>query len=167
MLDLVFTTNQTLLKSMANAPGLSDHIVITDFCVQPFQTCQASQKCHLFGKANWEALSDYVKQQQRHLRRQWSFLTQGGEGRSWSVGDLQVTAVWRCWQTHPISTQVQQTPTPTDQRQVTAQCTSPTRGDPIGRQEKWDLRQTTGTPRGNEYMWLSAKRCAWKEDTVG
>jgi hypothetical protein len=57
ILDLVFTTNPTLFKSSANAPGLSDHdILITDFCVRPFRTRQAPRKCYLFGKANWEGL---------------------------------------------------------------------------------------------------------------
>jgi len=85
MLDLVFTTNQTLFKVNGKCtrfirPYRHHRLLCSTF--SPFPTCQASQKCHLFGKANWEALSDYFKQQQKHLRRQWSFLTQGGEGRS-------------------------------------------------------------------------------------
>ena len=70
MLDLVFTTNPTRLKSTANAPGLSDHdIVIIDFCVKPFHYFRhvkppknATYSARLTGK-------HYVKQQQRHLRR--------------------------------------------------------------------------------------------------
>lgn len=57
ILDLVFTTNPTLLKASVSTPGISDHsIVISDFCVNPFRTSKIKRKCFLFNKANWEGL---------------------------------------------------------------------------------------------------------------
>ena len=57
MLDLVFTTNPTLVKSSSNAPGISDHdIVVVDSDTKPFYSKQKPRKCFLFSKANWSEL---------------------------------------------------------------------------------------------------------------
>ena len=38
LLDLVFSTNPTLLKASVSIPGLSDHnMVVSDFCIRPFE----------------------------------------------------------------------------------------------------------------------------------
>ena len=57
VLDLVFTTNPSLVKSSTSIPGISDHdIVITDFDVKPYASPQKPRKCFKFGKANWHQM---------------------------------------------------------------------------------------------------------------
>ena len=57
LLDLVFTTNPTLVKSSSNAPGISDHdIVVVDSDTKPFYSKQKPRKCFLFSKTNWNEL---------------------------------------------------------------------------------------------------------------
>ena len=46
LLDLVFTTNPSLVKSTNNAPGVSDHdMIIDDSDTKPFYTKQRPKKC--------------------------------------------------------------------------------------------------------------------------
>ena len=57
ILDLVFTTNPSLIKSTSNTPGISDHdIVVVDSDTKPFYAKQKPRKSFVFSKANWEQL---------------------------------------------------------------------------------------------------------------
>ena len=57
ILDLVFTTNPSLIKSTSNTPGISDHdIVVVDSDTKPFYVKQKPRKSFVFSKANWEQL---------------------------------------------------------------------------------------------------------------
>ena len=57
LLDLVFTTNPTLVESSSNAPGISDHdIVVVDSDIKPFYSKQKPRKCFLFSKTNSDKL---------------------------------------------------------------------------------------------------------------
>jgi len=57
ILDLVFTTNPTLVKSSSSVPGISDHdAVVTDFDVKPQKSRQKPRKCFKYRKANWEQM---------------------------------------------------------------------------------------------------------------
>ena len=49
LLDLIFTTNPSLIKSTTNAPGISDHdMVIVDSDTKPHYTKQRPRKCFIF-----------------------------------------------------------------------------------------------------------------------
>ena len=62
LLDLVFTTNPTLIRSSSNTPGISDHdIVVVDSDTKPFYSKQKPRKCFLFSKANWIELKVKIK----------------------------------------------------------------------------------------------------------
>jgi len=57
LLDLIFTTNPSLIKSTANTPGISDHdIVVTDSDTKPYYIKQKPRRCFTFSKANWDQL---------------------------------------------------------------------------------------------------------------
>ena len=57
LLDLVFTTNPTLLKASVSIPGVADHdMVVSDFCIKPYVSKQCPRKCYKFWKADWEGL---------------------------------------------------------------------------------------------------------------
>ena len=63
LLDLVFTTNPTLIKSSSNTPGISDHdIVVVDSDTKPFYSKQKPRKCFLFSKANWIKLNSKINE---------------------------------------------------------------------------------------------------------
>ena len=58
ILDLVFTTNPTLLKNSTSIPGISDHsIVVADVDTAPHITKEATRKKFVFHKANWDGIS--------------------------------------------------------------------------------------------------------------
>jgi len=62
-LDLVFTTNPTLLKTSDNIPGISDHdIIISDFNIKPFTTPSKPRRCNLYHKADWDNIKDECAQ---------------------------------------------------------------------------------------------------------
>ena len=57
MLDLVFTTNTSLVKNVTTTPGLSDHdIVLVDSITKPYYPPQKLRKCYVYSKANWDDL---------------------------------------------------------------------------------------------------------------
>ena len=61
-LDLVFTSNPSLVKSATVVPGISDHdIVVVDSDTKPHYNRQKPRKSLLFGKANWDTLRDSCK----------------------------------------------------------------------------------------------------------
>ena len=56
-LDLVFTTNPSLVKSSVSIPGISDHdAVVTDLTTKPQVNHQKPRLCRKFGKADWEKM---------------------------------------------------------------------------------------------------------------
>jgi len=58
LLDLVFTTNNTLVKSSTNIPGISDHdMIVTDTYVKAEKAKKVQRKCYLFKRADWEAIN--------------------------------------------------------------------------------------------------------------
>ena len=55
LLDLVFTTNPSLIKSSVSVPGISDHdIVVTDVDIKPVYSSQKPKKVYKWNKANWD-----------------------------------------------------------------------------------------------------------------
>ena len=57
MLDLVFTSNPSLVKSSNNVPGISDHeVIITDFDIKPQHSKQPKRKVYIYKKANGDQL---------------------------------------------------------------------------------------------------------------
>jgi hypothetical protein len=61
LLDIVLTTNATLVKSSTNIPGLSDHdIIITDAIIKPTYNKIKPQKCYLYSKANWDKIDNEI-----------------------------------------------------------------------------------------------------------
>ena len=53
LLDLVFTTNPSLIKSSVSIPGISDHdIVVTDADIKPIYTRQKPRKVYKWKQAN-------------------------------------------------------------------------------------------------------------------
>ena len=63
LLDLVLTTNPSLIKSTNNTPGISDHdIVVVDSDTKPYYAKQKPWKCFMFSKAKWDQLKANVKE---------------------------------------------------------------------------------------------------------
>ena len=57
LLDLVFTTNPSLVKASNNTPGISDHdIVVTDIDLKPHYVRQKPRKSYRYDKAVWNSL---------------------------------------------------------------------------------------------------------------
>ena len=57
LLDLVFTTNPSLIKPTAKAPGISDHaMVVTEADIKPQLTFSKPRKIFKIGKANWKEI---------------------------------------------------------------------------------------------------------------
>ena len=62
ILDLVFTTNPTLLKSCTGILGISDHsIVVADFDTVPHITKEAARQKFKFQKASWDGISSDIQ----------------------------------------------------------------------------------------------------------
>ena len=58
LLDLVFVSNPTLVKSSVNVPGISDHeIIITNFETKVHHQNTTPRKCYIYSKANWNTLN--------------------------------------------------------------------------------------------------------------
>lgn len=58
ILDLVFTTNPSLVKTSTNIPGISDHaIIITDTEIKPHYHKSTPRKVYIWPKANWEDIN--------------------------------------------------------------------------------------------------------------
>ena len=57
ILDLVFTSNPTLVKSSISVPGLSDHeAIVTDIDIKPVYSQKQRRKIYKYSKANWDQL---------------------------------------------------------------------------------------------------------------
>jgi len=58
ILDLVFTTNTSLVKTSTNIPGISDHaIIITDTDIKPYYHKSNPRKVYIWSRANWEDMN--------------------------------------------------------------------------------------------------------------
>ena len=58
LLDLIFTTNPSLVKSTTNIPGISDHaIVVADIDTKPYYQKNNPRKAYIWSKANWDDLN--------------------------------------------------------------------------------------------------------------
>ena len=63
LLDLVFTTNSSLIKSTTNVPRISDHdMVITDSDIKPNYSFSKPRKIYKFAKANWDEIKKICNQ---------------------------------------------------------------------------------------------------------
>jgi hypothetical protein len=61
MLDIVLTTNATLVKSSTNIPGLADHdIIITDTIIKPTYNKNKPEKRYLYSKTNWDKIDNEI-----------------------------------------------------------------------------------------------------------
>ena len=62
LLDLVFTTNPSLLKKSTSIPGISDHdIVVSDFDTKLHVTNEKPRTSYKFHKANWDGIKSDLK----------------------------------------------------------------------------------------------------------
>ena len=69
ILDLVFASNPSLVKSSVSIPGICDHhIVITDFDTKPQVSPQRPRRCYKMGKANWEQMKSDLDIAAREIR---------------------------------------------------------------------------------------------------
>ena len=74
LLDLVFTTNPSLVKPSSNAPGISDHdIVVVDSDTKPFYSKQKPRKCFLFSKVNWDELKVKISGISKNITEMYEF----------------------------------------------------------------------------------------------
>ena len=68
MLDLVFTSNASLMKSSSSVPGISDHdIVVTDLEIKPYYQKAPPRKCYIYAKANWDQLNKSLTNLSRNI----------------------------------------------------------------------------------------------------
>ena len=85
ILDLYFTTYQSLVKSYNTVPGTSDHhMVVVDCDVKPRYSKQKHTKVHIYEKANWSnmksnlrALSMYISHSPSSVETKWLELRDG------------------------------------------------------------------------------------------
>ena len=70
LLDLVFVSNPTLVKSLVNVPGISDHdIIITDFETKVHHQSNIKRKCYIYSKANWDNIHDDLTKTDKTIRQ--------------------------------------------------------------------------------------------------
>ena len=65
VLDLILTSNPTLVSKVECIPGLSDHdIVLAEVAIKPVQAKQQRRKIHLYNKAEWTTFRSKLKDYQ-------------------------------------------------------------------------------------------------------
>ena len=58
-IDVIFTTNPSLIKSSVSVPGISDHhAILVDSLIRPIITNTKKRKVYAFAKENWNNLND-------------------------------------------------------------------------------------------------------------
>ncbi|CAC5381361.1 unnamed protein product [Mytilus coruscus] len=68
LLEVVFVTNPTLVKSTNNVPGISDHdIIITDLETKVHHQKRQPRKCYIYKKAKWNHIN--MHRPNTHTRR--------------------------------------------------------------------------------------------------
>ena len=70
LLDLVFVSNPTLVKSSVNVPGISDHDIITDFETKVHHQSNIKRKCYIYSKANWDNIHDDLKKTDKTIKEE-------------------------------------------------------------------------------------------------
>ena len=62
MLDLVFTSNPSHIKTSVSVPGISNHdIVITNMEIKPHYQKTTTRKGYIYSKANWDNLNNALE----------------------------------------------------------------------------------------------------------
>ena len=68
ILDLFLTSNHTLLNTVQNLPGLSDHdIIIANVSVTPKMKRQKPRSVPLFRKANWDGYKSFMREKSLYI----------------------------------------------------------------------------------------------------
>lgn len=63
ILDLIFTTNPSLVKSSTSVPGISDHhVVVADFDTHPQRVRERPRRHYIYSKAKWEDLKSDIQE---------------------------------------------------------------------------------------------------------
>ena len=85
ILDLILTSNPTLVSKVECLPGLSDHdIVSAEVALKPTEAKQKRRTIHLYNKADWTTFRSKIKEYQtkfltehngRSVEELWSNLT--------------------------------------------------------------------------------------------
>ena len=73
ILDIIFTSNASLVKSSSSIPGISDHyMVVADFDIKPHTTKQKPRKYYQFHKANWDKLKTDLDITAKTIQKQYN-----------------------------------------------------------------------------------------------
>ncbi|CAC5407576.1 unnamed protein product [Mytilus coruscus] len=73
LLDLVFTTNLSLVKTSKNTPGISDHEMVTTDCdTKPYYQRSKPRKCYIYSKANWEKLNEDISKTSTRIKQMYT-----------------------------------------------------------------------------------------------
>ena len=68
-IDLVLTSNPTLMKSTRSIPGISDHnIVVTDFDIKPCVKKEKPRKFYKYKQANWENVQKDIEKTSEEIK---------------------------------------------------------------------------------------------------
>ena len=68
-IDLVFTSNPSLLKSTSSIPGISDHnVVVSDFDTRPCIKKEKPKKFYKFREANWENVQNDMEKVSEEIK---------------------------------------------------------------------------------------------------
>ncbi|CAG2212034.1 unnamed protein product [Mytilus edulis] len=69
LLDIVLTTNPSLVKTSKNTPGISDHeMIVTDCDTKPYYQRSKPRKCYIYSKANWNTIKEEISITSTKLR---------------------------------------------------------------------------------------------------
>ncbi|CAC5403960.1 unnamed protein product [Mytilus coruscus] len=61
LLDIVLTTNSSLIESSKNTPGISDYEMIVTVCdTKPYYQRSKPRKCYIYSKANWNIQDEII-----------------------------------------------------------------------------------------------------------
>lgn len=70
LLDIILTSNPSLIKSSTNAPGICDHdMIITDCETKPHYQSNRPRTCYINSKANWEALHNELTNLSTNIKK--------------------------------------------------------------------------------------------------
>ena len=70
LLDIVLTTNPSLVKTSSNAPGISDHeMVVTDCETKPYYQHTKPRKCYIYSKANGRTSTQRSMQHHQNYKK--------------------------------------------------------------------------------------------------
>ncbi|CAG2250433.1 unnamed protein product [Mytilus edulis] len=70
LLDIVLTTNPSLVKTSKNTPGISDHeMIVTDCDTKPYYQRSKPRKCYIYSKANWSSIKEEITKTSTKIRQ--------------------------------------------------------------------------------------------------